>query len=197
MILYEAPFSTNCERVHMALGHKGVAVERVVIDYADRSLVQRVSGQPLVPVLVDDDGTVVADSMRIVRHLEERFPEPALYPADPAALAQMLVFIDWFNRVWKVAPNAIEAGTDVDRHAAEMAGALELFEGLLTGRPYMLGETFSAADCAAYPFLKFALHRDPADDEEFHVILDRYQQLGETHPNLTEWITLCADYRRS
>ena len=52
--LYRAPFSTNVERVALALAHKGVAVESVVIDYDDRSPVERVSGQPLVPVLVDD-----------------------------------------------------------------------------------------------------------------------------------------------
>ena len=40
------------------------------------------SGQPLVPVLVDD-GDVVADSMAIVAHLEERHPRPAAVPGRP------------------------------------------------------------------------------------------------------------------
>ncbi len=106
--LYRAPFSTNVERVALALAHKGIEVESVVIGYDDRSLVEQVSGQPLVPVLVDD-GLVVTDSMRIIRHLEARHPDPPLYPSDPHRLAEMLMFIDWFNRVWKVAPNAIEA----------------------------------------------------------------------------------------
>ena len=30
-------------------------------------------------------------------------------PSDEARYAEMMVFIDWFNRVWKVAPNRIEA----------------------------------------------------------------------------------------
>src|SRR5438093_1546358 len=79
--LYRAPYSTNVERVALALAYKGLAVESVVIDYGDRSAVQRISGQPLVPVL-DDDGTIVVDSMEIVRHLEARWPDPPLYPAD-------------------------------------------------------------------------------------------------------------------
>ncbi len=45
-------------------------VRQVMIDYSDRSEVQRVSGQGLVPV-IDDDGTVVVDSMEIVRYLED------------------------------------------------------------------------------------------------------------------------------
>ena len=106
--LYRARFSTNVERVALALAHKGLSVESVWID-SDRTEVARVSGQDLVPVLVEDDGTVVVESMDIVRHLDERHPERPLYPADPARREEMLVFIDWFNRVWKRPPNEIEA----------------------------------------------------------------------------------------
>ena len=40
--LYRAAFSTNCERVTLALAHKGLddQVESVWIDYADRSPVR-------------------------------------------------------------------------------------------------------------------------------------------------------------
>ena len=57
-----------------------------------------------------DDRLVVSDSTAILRHLEERQPEPRLYPHDPARRAEAEVFVDWFNRVWKVAPNALESG---------------------------------------------------------------------------------------
>jgi glutathione S-transferase len=194
--LYRAPFSTNAERVALALAHKGLAVESVVIDYADRSEVERVSGQGLVPVVVDEDGTVVADSMDIVAHLERRHPDPPLYPADEARRAELLVFVDWFNRVWKAPPNAIEAelASDApDREriaalAAEMAGALDTLEAMLAGRPYLMGDEFSAADCCAFPFVKYALMREEADDELFHRVLDDFQQLGEDHPRLADWI---------
>ena len=202
--LYRAPFSTNVERVALALAHKGIAVESVVIDYADRSPVERVCGQPLVPVLVDDD-EVVTDSMRIIRHLEARYPDPPLYPSQPHRLAEMLIFIDWFNRVWKVAPNAIEAElrqaspdtARVDALASEMAAALDLFESLLTGREFLLGDRFSAADCAVFPFVKFALGRPPGDDELFHVILERHQPLGHDHPRVGEWIARMDAFPRA
>jgi glutathione S-transferase len=48
-----------------------------------------------------------------------------------------------------------------------------------------MGDDFSAVDCAAFPFLKYALRRDPADGERFHRILDDHQQLGDDHPRLT------------
>jgi len=56
--LYRAAYSTNVERVALALAHKGLAVESVTIDYADRSRVEHVSGQGLVPV-IEDYGRVV------------------------------------------------------------------------------------------------------------------------------------------
>jgi glutathione S-transferase len=184
--LYRARFSTNVERVALALAHKGLAAESVWIEYSDRSLVEEVSGQPLVPVLVDGD-EVIVDSMTIVRHLEERHPEPALYPADPARREEMLVFIDWFNHVWKVWPNSIEAGRDVDVCAAAMTRALDRFEAMLDGRDYLMGDEFSAADVCAFPFLKFALIRDPTDDEDFHLILERHQRL-DGRERLADWI---------
>lgn len=193
--LYRADFSTNAERVALALAHKGLEVQSLVIDYADRSEVERVSGQGLVPVL-DDGGTIVVDSMEIVAHLERRFPAAPLYPADEARRAELLVFVDWFDRVWKLAPNAIEAElaaarpdpARLARLSAGMAAALDRFEALLAGRAHLMGAAFSAADVAAFPFLKYALGRAPADDETFHRILDEHQRLGDGHPRLADWI---------
>jgi len=192
--LYRARFSTNVERVALALAHKRLDVEPVVISYEDRSPVVEVSGQPLVPVLVDGD-EVIADSIRILRHLEERHPDPPLFPRDPARRAELDVFLEWFNEVWKVAPNAIEdeleqEDPDYDRVAAiggRMRDWLELFEDLLDGRDYLFGE-FSAADCAAFPFLKYGKLTDPEDDELFHGILEEHLRLGDGHPRLSAWI---------
>lgn len=196
MRLWRAPRSTNAERVALALAHKGLEVESVWVSYEDRSPVERVSGQGLVPVLELDDGTVVCDSMQIVKVLEECFAAAPLYPADFAGRAATMRFIDWFDGVWKVAPNALEAeiagpAPDVARIgvlADAMAGALDVFERMLGGHEHLLGDEFSAADCAAYPFLKYALWRDHADDELFHRVLDSYQQLGDDHPRLRAWI---------
>jgi glutathione S-transferase len=195
MRLYRANFSTNAERVALALAHKGIEVESTYISYEDRSEVQRVSGQPLVPVLVHDD-QIVTDSMQIVGYLEQLVPSPPLYPSDEARFAEMLIFIDWFNRVWKLAPNRIEIELSseepdhmlITRLGREMAAALDGFEQLLTGRQFLFGAEFSAADCAAFPFLKYALGRAPADNELFHQILDDYQQLEQEHVRLRGWI---------
>ncbi|MDP9228497.1 MAG: glutathione S-transferase family protein [Actinomycetota bacterium] len=194
--LYRAPFSTNVERVALALAHKGLEVESVVISYEDRTPVEEVSGQGLVPV-IDDDGEVVADSARILSYLEERYPKPPLFPSDPARRAEAEIFIDWFNEVWKSAPNSIESELESEQPAHDviaaegerMREALGLFERMLHGRDFLIGDRVSAADFAAFPFLKYARRRDSADEEPFHRILEAHQRLGEgDHPRLAAWI---------
>jgi glutathione S-transferase len=192
--VYRIPFSTNVERVALALAHKGLEVEWEDVDPADRSPVERVSGQSLVPVLVDD-GRVIVDSTVIIRHLEELQPEPPLFPRDEARRAELDVFLDWFNRVWKRPPNEIEAERGrpepdqarIEELGRELTGSLDLFEPMLAGRDYLFGE-FSAADCAAFPFLKYGLIYDEADTEEFHLILREYLALDGRYPRLEAWI---------
>jgi len=172
------PFSTNVERVALAAGHKGVPIEWIDIDPDDRAPVEKVSGQPLVPVLIAGD-EVVSDSPRILDWLEERFPEPSLLPRDPARKAEVRIFADWFNRVWKTFPNAITDGAgDAEAHAAEMRRAVTLFESLLAGRGFLFGD-FGLADVTAFPFLKYAsLGPAPCDDDTFHAVLAEHMPLA-------------------
>ena len=197
--LYRFRYSTNVERVALALAHKGLEVESVPVDPDDRSSVRAASGQDLVPVLIDGD-EVIADSTRILHHLERRFPDPPLFPADPAAAAEVEVFLDWFNRAWKREPNLIaEAiedgggdGEDVERWSARMQRRLDVFEGLLTGRDHLFGD-FGAADCAAWPFLRYAVAIEPDDDELFHRVLNERLTLDSRHGRLRDWIARVAE----
>jgi glutathione S-transferase len=199
MRLYRANFSTNVERVTLALAHKGIEVDSTYVPYDDRTEVVEVSGQPLVPVIVDTRErvtNVVVDSMQIIAYIENHVPAPPLFPSDEARYAEMMVFIDWFNRVWKVPPNRIEAelaSAEPDhmliiKLGRELAAYLDGFESLLTGRKFLFGDELSAADLCAFPFLKYALKREPADNEPFHLVLDEYQQLGDEHFKLRSWI---------
>jgi glutathione S-transferase len=193
--VYRIPLSTNVERVALAAGLKGVEVDWVDVDPADRSPVREVSGQDLVPVLVAD-GEIVFDSPRVLAWLEERYPEPALWPGDAARRAEADVFVEWFNRVWKGPPNEIAAELDepaadmalVEELGARMVGWLDLFEGLLSGRDFLLGE-LGVADVVAFPFLKYGVFGLLAgDDELFHKVLVDWLPIGEAHPRLSAWV---------
>lgn len=194
MQVYRIPFSTNCERIALALAHKGLDVGWVDVPADDRSSVEAVSGQPLVPVLVDGDD-VIADSPAILRHLERRFPEPRLYPVGPARNAEAEIFVAWFNGVWKRPPNQIadELGRErPDRVAiaewgAQLTGSLPLFEALLDGRDYLLGDHFGIADVTAFPFLKYATLWQEGDPDLFHRVLRDHLAVGG-HERLAGWI---------
>jgi glutathione S-transferase len=184
------------ERVALAAGHKGVALAWIDVDRDDRSAVVAASGQERVPVL-EHEGTVVVDSTEIMRYLERLRPEPPLWPTDAARASELDVFLDWFNELWKAWPNQIEAELvdyeepDEERIAplsAKLRGALDLFERLLDGRDYLWAD-FSSADCAVFPFVKYAaIPPEPDDDHLFHHILTEHQPLGDDHPRLRAWI---------
>lgn len=195
--LYRTPFSTNVERVALALAHKGLEVESIVISKDDRTAVEEASGQGLVPV-IDDGGEVVIDSTRILRHLDEHYPQNPIFPADPARRTEIELIIDWFNEVWKSSPNAIEfelsseePATDlIDSETERMHTALGLFERMLSDRDYLAGDEISALDLVVFPFLKYAaLSPEEGDDELFHRILDVHQALDpDEHARLAAWI---------
>jgi glutathione S-transferase len=188
--VHRIPFSTNVERVAVAAGYKGVEVEWVDHDPADRAAVVALSGQELVPI-AELDGVVVRGSMRIVGRLEELRPDPSLLPADPADLARARIFVSWFDRVWKGPPNALDADAEPADAAALRLRCREWTgwcDALLAGSPYLAGERPSIADVCAFPFLKFAVvDPAPGDDERFHAILAELLRSGE-HPALDDWV---------
>ena len=194
--VHRIPFSTNVERVAIAAGVKGIEVEWVDHDPADRTELRALSGQDLVPV-AEIDGDVVFDSMRIVERLEALEPEPALYPANPNERALADVFVEWFNEVWKGPPNELDeelakADPDpamVEDLSARTRGWTPLFESLLAGRPFLGGDSFSALDVCAFPHLKYAVVETPPEDvESFHRVLERCLKPADAYPLLCDWV---------
>jgi glutathione S-transferase len=86
----ERRFSPYCWRTRLALAHKGLAVEAVPWRFTDKDAIAA-SGQGRVPV-IDDGGTIVHDSWRIARHLEDTRPDrPSLFGGDHAVAATLFV----------------------------------------------------------------------------------------------------------
>ena len=94
MKLYSGPLSLFTAKVRIALDEKALAYERVEVGW---SLAQRyephhpdvvaLNPKRQVPVLVDGD-VVVYDSTIVLEYLEDRYPEPPLYPRDAIARAR-------------------------------------------------------------------------------------------------------------
>jgi glutathione S-transferase len=92
-LLWHIPFSHFNEKVRWALDYKRIAHRRKVLgaDYLIRAW--RATGRGTLPILFLD-GRAIGDSTHILAALEERYPEPPLYPGDSAARGHALALED-------------------------------------------------------------------------------------------------------
>ncbi len=78
--------SGTSHRLRIALNLKGLSYEQVGVDLRKEEHLsdayRAINPQQLVPAL-DLDGRVMVQSPAIIEWLEERYPQPALLPADP------------------------------------------------------------------------------------------------------------------
>jgi glutathione S-transferase len=98
-VLWHIELSHYNEKARWALDWKGVPHERRVpmpgLHGARAALLTRGRSRRL-PVL-DLDGARVGDSTAIIAELERRFPQPPLYPEDPAELERALALEERFD----------------------------------------------------------------------------------------------------
>ena len=95
-LLWHIPLSHFSEKVRWALDYKCIAHHRQVLglDYLIRAW--RSTGHGTLPILFLD-GRAIGDSTHIIAALEERYPEPPLYPGDAAARRRALELEDYFD----------------------------------------------------------------------------------------------------
>jgi glutathione S-transferase len=187
--VWRIPYSTNCERVALAAGRAGTAIEWIDVGVVDRTEVRELSGQNRVPV-AEIDGGIVVGSLAIVRRVD-----PTLWPAEPAAGAEAEIFLEWLDRVWMHPLGVVFSrilGSDVDdarieRAAARLDEHQDRFEGLLDGRDYLLGDELSIADVATYPFVKYATDRTDGDEYPIHEEMRRLLSV-DGRPRVAAWI---------
>ncbi|HEY8103421.1 MAG TPA: glutathione S-transferase family protein [Gaiellaceae bacterium] len=174
--LYDAARCPYCARVRIVLAEKSIPYEPVEIDLADRpDWLYEKNPAGKVPV-VEEGGWILPESAVIAEFLNERYPEPALWPDDPGerAAGRLLVFrFDDFSKPYY----ALRRGED---------GALERFEdelgpldSLLAGMPWLSGRAFGLADIAFLPWVLRAR-------SSLGVALDRW-------PSLAAWLDRASE----
>ena len=154
--LYDADRCPYCARVRIALAEKGIEYETVEVDLSDRpAWIYEKNSTGRVPVL-EEDAFLLPESEVINEYLEERYPEPALWPADPGerASARLLVFrFDDLSKPYY----ALRREEDGAREAFD--GALAQLDAVLEAQPYLTGREFGLADIAFVPWILRARDR--------------------------------------
>jgi len=169
MRLYNSQLSGNCWKARQILAHRGIDYERVELDVFDRSDRPEILGgkNPAlrVPTLELDDGECLAESNAILWYLadgSEYLPDAPLsrarvlqwmffeqYELEPAiATARFLIalmdakeqHLDQLEPKWRAGNRAL--------------GFLE--SHLATGREWLVGDAYSAADISIYAYTHVA-----------------------------------------
>ena len=193
MKLYSGPLSLFTAKVRIALDEKGLRYDKISVPFTRTAgyqpkhpdvLAANPKGQ--VPVLIDD-GLALYDSTVILEYLEDRYPEPPLYPRDARergrcrqleAAADEIFFPLVFELVQEVFYKADPAVRDAARVAAatdRIGGVYERLDRELAGREHLCG-AFSVADIAYFLTAGFASNLGaipPASHRHLHAWIER------------------------
>jgi glutathione S-transferase len=170
LTLYDAARCPYCARVRIALAEKGIGYETVEIDLDHRPawLIELNPPGGRVPI-IEEGGFVLPESAVIMDYLEERYPEPALLPADPADRAVARLWIERFDRLGDPYYDLYfgrPAGT-VERVEA----ALSELERRLQAFRYLGGAEYGLADIAYVPWVLRAETRLGLDLSAFEALV--------------------------
>jgi len=208
--IYSGPLSMFGAKVEIAAREKSVEFDLVMVPFdfergysPKHPEVLRINPKHQVPVLIDGD-VEVFDSTQIFEYLEDRWPEPPLWPRSIAARAEARrlelcsdeVFFPHVIRLMGLrgdpdpvdAPEWQRARAGIERHYIWM-------NQLLQDREYM-ADQFSYADIAFYMAQFFAArHTVPMTAEHSNLVAWRERMIGR--PAVRTVVTAMADYLRS
>lgn len=184
-VLYAHPFASYCWKVLVALYENQTAFTYRSLGPEDPSAATELEALwPLkkFPVLVDS-GRPVIESSVIIEYLTLRYAGPVrLIPVDPEAALEVRFLDRYFDNyimtpMSKIVTNQLRPQDQRDSYGVEEARvALDIayrwLEGLMAGRAWAAGASFSLADCAAAPALFYA---------------DWAHRIGETFPQVRSY----------
>lgn len=181
--LHFHPLSSFCHKALIAFYENDVAFESVFVDFGDegsRAAFLALWPMGKMPVLHDAarDRTVPESSI-IIEYLAQHYPGPVeLAPADPDLARQVRLHDRFFDNyvqhpMQKIVGDRLRPPGQTDPHGVEaaratLATAYDMIEQHMAGRTWVMGESFTQADCAAAPALYYA---------------ERVAPFTATHPN--------------
>jgi glutathione S-transferase len=163
--IYHLWLSPFCRKVRIVLAEKGLEFDsKIEKVWQRRDEFLRLNPAGSVPVLVEPDGAVLAESSVVCEYLDEVYPDPPMIGATPAARAEARRLVAWFDDKFhrEVTDNLLTEKLDKrfmgmggPDSAAIRAGHdnigthLDYIGYLSERRTWLAGDTLSLADAAA------------------------------------------------
>ncbi|HEU4839311.1 MAG TPA: glutathione S-transferase family protein [Micavibrio sp.] len=184
------PFS---RKVRLALAEKKLDFELQVEKIWERRtafLAMNPAGD--VPVLVENDGTILSNSQVICEYLEEVYPDVNLIGCDPIQRAETRRLVGWFDVKFsrEVTDNLVGEklmkrflklgephGPSIRAGHANIHYHLDYIGFLCEKRKWLAGETFTLADIAAAAHLSAIDYIGDVPWEEHHHARDWYARV--------------------
>jgi glutathione S-transferase len=206
--LYHTVNSPNSRRVRIFLAEKGLKPTLISVDLGTgeqhSEAYRAINPRHVVPTLMLEDGTTIAEVPAIMRYLDEAFPEPPLLGATPMDKGLVVMWerfaeLEGFAPVMEGVRNKVErlkgraiAGPHgyeqipalVDRSVLRAKNFLTDLNERLEEVPFLAGERFSAADITALVTIDFAKALDlsiPAG----HRALARWKDAVSARPSMS------------
>ncbi|RCL24125.1 glutathione S-transferase [Pseudomonas sp. AFG_SD02_1510_Pfu_092] len=163
--LYNFPKSGHAHRIELMLSLLNLPTELVFVDLAKGAhkqpdfLALNPFGQ--VPV-IDDNGTVIADSNAILVYLAKKYDTGSWLPEEPAAAARVQRWLSVAAGPLAFGPAAARlvtvfgAAFNTDEVIARAHTLLKVIDAELANRSFLAGDTPTIADVANYSYIAHA-----------------------------------------
>jgi len=155
LTLYSAKNCVVCHKVRLVLAAKGVTYDLVPVDTANppEDLLMLAPHYHSVPTLVERDNAIYISNV-IGEYLDERYPHPALMPAEPIframhRIAVRQVEMDWVPQVQTIQSGSKNADAARKRLRELILESLPFFKG----NKFFFGNDMSLVDCAITPII--------------------------------------------
>jgi glutathione S-transferase len=191
--LYHHPLCPFSRRTRLVLHEKRlpfVETVQATWDYDAAFLSLNPAGE--IPVLVEDDGTIIADAANIAEYLDETYPEPKLVGRTTADRIEARRLAAWFDRKFYEEVTVNLAGEKLNRRllAGEAPDSRALKAGrenirthlhyiawLTERRSWLAGDHLSIADLAAAAHISLVDYSGDVPWDEFPLTKEWYVRL--------------------
>lgn len=181
LILFYHPLASFCWKVQIALGENGTPFKGEIVNLADREAsAEFLDLWPVgkMPLLRDAErDRTVPETSIIIEYLDRHYPGGRpLLPRDAELCLQARLWDRFFDLyvhapMQRIVINRLRAADDRDPLAtaestATLRTAYDMIERQLVGKPWIIGDEFCMADCAAFPALFYAGTLVPLTDAQ-------------------------------